>query len=130
RRGRYESMLEQCYAKLREEWEPLRIRANALVCQLTPDSASFKATKRFTEAVVTPELVAGPAWQRSYTKPLGYPGDYVVMNHFYTNAWEGSSAFEKLGHRLLTEGPLPACVVPRMEMLRDSIAETMQRTGA
>jgi extracellular factor (EF) 3-hydroxypalmitic acid methyl ester biosynthesis protein len=130
RRGRYESMLEQCYAKLRAEWEPLRLRANELVRRLGPNSAAFLPTKRFTEAVVTRELMGAPSWHRSYTKPLGYPGDYVIMNYFYAGAWEGNSAFEKVVHRLLTQDPLPACVIPRMEMLRDAVSDTERRVGA
>lgn len=129
RRGRYESILDQCYRTLREEWEPLRLEANSAVHGLEPRSPAFTATKRFTEAVVTRELTVAPSWQRSYEKPLGYPGDYVVMNYFYAQAWEGDSIFAKIVHRLLTQDPLPACVIPRMEMLRDAIADTSARHG-
>jgi extracellular factor (EF) 3-hydroxypalmitic acid methyl ester biosynthesis protein len=127
RRGRYAAMLDECYARLNEEWDPLRLRANELTVGLRSDPERMKAAKRFTELVVTPELVGGPAWQRSYTKPLGYPGDYEIMNYFYAQAWEGNTAFEKVLHRLMTRHPLAACVIPRMEMLRDAIAETVER---
>lgn len=128
RRGRYVQMLESCFRQLYREWEPLRMRANEVVAEVWDDPDRMRATKTFTESVLTPELMAGPTWRRSYLKPLGYPGDFMIMNQFYAQQWEGQSAYEKIVHRLLTTYPVAACVIPRMEMLRDAIAETVLRS--
>jgi SAM-dependent methyltransferase len=119
-------MLDQCFARFYKDWDSLRAQANELIRDVWSDPDAFKAVKWVTETLVTPELSAGPAWARSYKKPLGYPGDYVIMNYFYDQAWEGDTLFAKLVHRLLTTDPLPACVIPRMEMLRDAIARTLE----
>lgn len=44
---------------------------------------------------VLPLLMESPLLRRSYTKPLGYAGDFEMMNMLYRDAVEGSSLFAK-----------------------------------
>jgi hypothetical protein len=64
----------------------------------TPDV--LRATKLFTEQVLTPEFMGGPIWNRSYRKPFGYPGDFQMMNYVYEWLPRGATVYEKLLHRL------------------------------
>ncbi len=117
--------LEICEERIiptwREHWE----YANRLVEPLMSDPARLRATKRFTELVVTPEFMDGPIWRRSFQKPLGYPGDYQVMNQVYAWRREGESATGKLLHRAGLE--VAACIGTRMRMIVQMIAEEVER---
>ncbi len=108
----------------REHWE----RANALVEPIMSDPDRLRATKQFTELVVTPEFMDGPIWRRSYEKPLGYPGDYQVMNNVYSWRREGKTATGKLLHRAGLE--VAECIGTRMQMLQQMIADEIAARGA
>jgi len=43
-------------------------------------------------------------FKRAYTKPLGYAGDYEMMNIIYRNAFEGSDIFSQVMNRIDCEG--------------------------
>jgi hypothetical protein len=101
----------------RQHWE----HANALVEPLMAEPDLLRATKRFTELVVTPEFMDGPIWRRSYEKPLGYPGDYQVMNQVYAWQHEGETATGKLLHRTGLE--VGEFVGTRMRMIQQIISD-------
>jgi extracellular factor (EF) 3-hydroxypalmitic acid methyl ester biosynthesis protein len=46
-------------------------------------------------------FLGSPFGHRTYHKPIGYAGDYEMMNMIYRNQPEGRSLFEKLIHLLL-----------------------------
>ncbi|WP_119419020.1 class I SAM-dependent methyltransferase family protein [Desertibaculum subflavum] len=92
--------LAACERDVLREWRSLWLRANELVQPLEDDPEAKLATKRFTELTLTPEFLDGAIWRRSYEKPLGYPGDFEVMNYVYRWRPEGSNSFGRLVHRL------------------------------
>jgi hypothetical protein len=118
-------MLTACEERILPAWRALWYRGNSLVEPLMQDSAALRATKRFTELVVTPEFMAGPIWRRSYEKPLGYPGDYQIMNMVYDWRREGSGPYEQLLHRMGQDAG--RFVATRMVMMRQAIAAAMLR---
>ncbi len=122
-----EKMLSHYYEHLETEWTPLRHRAEELISTLIAGTPSHRATKHLTEVLLTPEFQEGVAGYRGYQKPLGYPGDFILMNAFYAQRLEGETAYGKLLHRLITRFPLAACVIPRMEMLAEAIAHAVAK---
>ena len=124
---RLEDTLRRCELRLTEEWNALRARANELVVDVPDDMRRLQAYKRYTEAVVTPEVLIAPNWRRCYEKPLGYPGDYVIMDFLYSGELRGDSAYARTMHRFGLEQPIAACVPLRMEMLERVIVETLHR---
>lgn len=116
-----EETLAICEERIVPVWRSLWARANTLVEPIMSDPVRLRATKRFTELVVTPEFLCGPIWRRSYEKPLGYPGDYQVMNQVYEWRFEGDTATGKLAHRLGLE--VAECIATRMRMVQQMIAE-------
>jgi chemotaxis methyl-accepting protein methylase len=87
----------------------------------------LEATKSFTEVVVTPQMRVGAIWDRSYAKPLGYPGDFEVMNQVYDWERKGSNVYQMLMHRLGLE--VAECIKTRMEVVRSTIANVVQEKG-
>lgn len=125
--ARVADALSICEERILPECRALWYQANALVEPLLDDPEALKETKRFTELVLTPEFMEGQIWKRSYEKPLGYPGDFEVMNYVYAWRRQGASAFGKLLHRIGLDGM--ECIANRMVMMQQTIAEVVAKKG-
>jgi hypothetical protein len=116
-------MLVACQERILPRWRELWYQANEILAPLMSDPKALAATKRFTEFVITPEFMIAANWRRCYEKPLGYPGDFEIMNQVYTWRPEGRTLFDKLVYWL---GLVTIeCIVARMVMMRQTIAETV-----
>lgn len=114
-------ILAECEARGFPEWSELWLRANRAVLPLMDDPVALAAAKRFTEALVTPEFLPAPFVRRAYEKPLGYPGDFELMNYVYR--WEalGDTDYAKFAHRIAVQSA--ECVATRMVIVRDAIVD-------
>ncbi|WP_370338473.1 hypothetical protein [Parvularcula marina] len=79
-----------------DQWLPFLERANSLVLPFKHDIEMRTRMKRYTENVVTGEMCKGALQHRCYYKPLGYPGDFEIMNAFYDNVPRGENAYNRL----------------------------------
>jgi extracellular factor (EF) 3-hydroxypalmitic acid methyl ester biosynthesis protein len=116
-------VLAICEDRALPEWRRLWFRANEVVAPIMKDEETLKATKTLTTLVITPEFVEGPVIRRSYEKPLGYPGDYEVMNIIYRWRYEGKTMFGQLLHRLGLD--VAECIAMRMVMMQQTIAQVL-----
>ena len=118
---------EACEARMVEQWRSLWLTGNDIVREVMANREAREATKEFTELVLTPEMRAGAIWDRSYMKPLGYPGDFQIMNQVYD--WErlGSNVYQQLIHRMGLE--VAECIGTRMHMVRGKIADVVRERG-
>ncbi len=65
--------------------------------------------KSYVRREIHPIVLCSPFLYRTYTKPLGYAGDYEMVNMMLRNPYEGSSAFAKLlNFALLNTEPVVA----------------------
>ncbi|MFN9789980.1 MAG: class I SAM-dependent methyltransferase [Holosporales bacterium] len=81
-------------------WPAIAERGNALIDTIALQGRAVKkAVKEYTETVLTPEFLGSPAWAQCYAKPLGYPGDFKVMQYVYDNETLGENLADKLTHR-------------------------------
>ncbi len=126
--GRSEKFFDLCESRLLPEWRKLWRDGNELVRPLSSEPELMTAAKEFTEYVLTPELVGGPIWNRSYYKPLGYPGDFEVMNYVYEWRNRGEGVYEKLLHRIGLD--VAECIATRMVMIQQIIADTVMNLPA
>jgi len=122
-----DGVYQACEARLVQHWRSLWRTGNELVKDIAGDREVLEATKAFTEVVVTPEMRAGAIWDRSYAKPLGYPGDFEIMNQVYDWERKGATVYQMLMHRLGLE--VGEFVKTRMEVVRSNIANTVQEKG-
>ena len=109
------------------EWRALLERGNALVLPIHDDKKQRAQYKAYTERVVTPTLLGGAGWARSYNKPLGYPGDFQIMNWIYDGGPQGATIREKFLHLLSLVGS--RAVKTRMETLADIIVQCAAARG-
>jgi len=118
---------EACEARLIQHWRALWRTGNDLVKDTLGNKELLEATKAFTEVVVTPELRLGAIWDRSYAKPLGYPGDFEIMNQVYDGQRVGSGVYQMLLHRLGLE--VGEFVKTRMDAVRAHIGTVVHEKG-
>ncbi len=114
-------LFETCEACILQPWRTLWRTGNDIVSGISQDKEMREALKDYTEAVVTPELRRGAIWDRSYAKPLGYPGDFGIMNQVYDWQRVGQSAYDMLMHRLGLD--VAECIRTRMEVIMSRIGE-------
>jgi extracellular factor (EF) 3-hydroxypalmitic acid methyl ester biosynthesis protein len=107
----------QAYEKLAPAYAALRERASDAALEVLADKRALAAAKHYTETMLTPLLLSAPMIRRAYEKPLGYPGDYQVMLHYYDDAFEGDTAFAKAFHKLFVRHPLSAGVCTRKDFV-------------
>ncbi len=106
-------------------WRLLLEIGNDLVIPTHENKKTRLALKAFTERVVTRELVGGASWGRSYYKPMGYPGDYMIMNYMYDQTPVGNSIKEQFLHSLGLIAGRP--IVTRMITLAGLITDYSNR---
>ena len=110
---------ELCLEQLMPQWRELWLRGNEATEAVMGDKERLNALKRVTELVLTPEFCHGPIWDRSYTKPLGYPGDFQVMNYVYDWKREGKTTYGQVIHRLGLD--VAECIGTRMDVVINTV---------
>lgn len=128
--GARDELVRRALAAIRPRWHELRLMAAAAARPVLGDRQAMAATKAMTETLLTPVLMAAPVIARAYTKPLGYPGDFLVMLHIYKDGLEGDSAFGRVFHKLACEEPLSAGVRARKDLVKELTAGEFARKQA
>jgi len=90
-----------------EEVLPAMQRFEEVVTEV--EEGEIAVHKSFARRELHPIMLCSPFLFRTYTKPLGYAGDYEMVNMMLRNPYEGSSAFAKLlNFALLNTAPVVA----------------------
>jgi len=84
--------------------------------------------KSYYQKALIPLLATQPLNKRIYEKPLGYPGDYVMMNYYYDNAYEGKTTYDMLLHRYTLELPISRAHINRKPYFKERIREIAGRS--
>ncbi|HEV2436532.1 MAG TPA: class I SAM-dependent methyltransferase [Verrucomicrobiae bacterium] len=66
-------------------------------------------------------ILAAPFAYRTFEKPLGYPGDYEMVNMILRNGYEGDSLFAKIVHHWFVRQPPAAAHRNRIKYLTERI---------
>ncbi|HEY5042556.1 MAG TPA: class I SAM-dependent methyltransferase, partial [Verrucomicrobiae bacterium] len=85
------------------------------------------AHRAFGQRQLHPYLLCAPFIHRTYNKPLGFAGDYEMMNMIVRNNLEGSSLYAKLANQYLLDQIGPMAVRGRVGFLNSRIIEETGR---
>jgi extracellular factor (EF) 3-hydroxypalmitic acid methyl ester biosynthesis protein len=107
------------YPTVLSKFAQLCDEAAEISLEFVGDSDRLVASKRYVELMLTPLLMTAPIVKRSYTKPLGYPGDYLVMQQCYDNDFEGETVFAKVFHKVFVQHPMSASLLTRKQYVVD-----------
>lgn len=77
--------------------------------------------QKYCQNELHPFLLTKPLNERIYEKPLGYPGDFIMMNYYYDDGYEGDSTYDKLIHRYTLSIPIARAVINRPKFIEAEI---------
>ncbi len=113
---------------MKERILTLAARIDQTVQQFSPEED--KAHRRYFQAQLFPLTSAAIICKRSVEKPLGYAGDYEMMNIIYEKWWQGNSLWERFINYCIVHFPSAQAVRNRADYLVGKIAKTVEeRSG-
>ncbi len=140
--------MEQTDLGLRSDSSPDRVRKERQILELLQHSAlsvmrplleMFENTaNRVSPALVPahrdymkrqlhPLVLCSPFLHRTFRKPLGYAGDYEMVNMMIRDPFEGDSLFAKMVNRIFLDTPPVVAHQNRIVYLKDHILSETQR---
>jgi extracellular factor (EF) 3-hydroxypalmitic acid methyl ester biosynthesis protein len=87
----------------------------------------YGAHQEFVRRQWQPLFLCSPFGQRTFYKPLGYAGDYEMMNMIHRNRPEGGTFYEKLIHFLLVSQWPAQSVRNRVAHLKNNLLKETAR---
>jgi extracellular factor (EF) 3-hydroxypalmitic acid methyl ester biosynthesis protein len=85
------------------------------------DSKQHFIHREYFQKMLNEFLTTSALFKRAYTKPLGYAGDYEMMNIIYRNDFEGDDVFSQVMNKIDCEGSAARAVRNRREYLSRKI---------
>ncbi len=86
--------------------------------------------KQLAQRDLLPLMMASPFFNRVYSKPLGYAGDYEMVNMMFRQERGGKSTYGQIINDWLLSGGPPKAHRNRIYMLEDMLNEAAARAAA
>lgn len=112
---------QELKASVNSALEPLFERFEKVCSDIDP--AAHAVHRSFCRKQLHPFLMSSPFMHRIYHKPLGYAGDYEMMNMIWRNGYEGSSLFAKLLNAFILNQAPARSVRNRVDYLTQRIQD-------
>jgi len=85
-----------------------------------------QALREFSRRQVHALLTRSRSLARALHKPLGYPGDYLVIESIYGQGFEGASLFDRAVEHAILSLPAAAAVRSRKDLLRERVRQRLR----
>jgi extracellular factor (EF) 3-hydroxypalmitic acid methyl ester biosynthesis protein len=92
------------------------------------DAAGHDAHRRLLKQRLVPLLSESPFLRRAFEKPLGYAGDFEMMNMLYRDHAEGDTLFGQALNIWATQAPVAQANINRLELIGERIREGIAST--
>ena len=89
--------------------------------QVDPEIAS--AHRSFAQAAIHPLILRAPFVYRTFAKPLGYAGDYEMVNQILGDPRQGPSTYFQLVNYMFLQAGVAVAHRNRIDILRDRLNE-------
>ncbi len=86
--------------------------------------------RSYVKRQLHPIVLCAPFSWRTYTKPLGYAGDYEMVNMMARPPYEGSSLFAKILNTFFLNTPPVVAHRNRIDFLKKTLIEEIKRVAA
>jgi len=106
--------------------DAMRERLLAIAGEIQPDL--LVAHQSFLQRHLHPFFLCSPFGHRTFYKPLGYAGDYEIMNMIHRNTFEGGSLYAKLVHYWLVNQTPAKSVRNRVAHMKTKLIQETTRT--
>lgn len=91
--------------------------------------SSLATHKAFAQRELHALILCAPFCHRSYTKPLGYAGDYEMVNILLRESWEGVNIYAKLINTFIVKSDTAQAHRNRIEVLTKHIKNEAERVA-
>jgi extracellular factor (EF) 3-hydroxypalmitic acid methyl ester biosynthesis protein len=88
------------------------------------------ALREFSQRHLHALLMQSPWMHRARHKPLGYPGDYEIMNGLYGNLFVGATLFAKAVNLAFVSMPAAEAVRTRKDLIKAELSKHLDRASA
>jgi extracellular factor (EF) 3-hydroxypalmitic acid methyl ester biosynthesis protein len=122
-----ETYLEEAGARVVERLNMASAQLRELVRGLNEEQ--HQAHRAYYRTRVLPLMQVSPLLRRASMKPLGYAGDYEMMNMLYRHPAEGTSLFAKILNVYGSQEPAAQAVVNRLSYLGAKIRRAVEVRG-
>jgi extracellular factor (EF) 3-hydroxypalmitic acid methyl ester biosynthesis protein len=95
----------------------------------TLDPADVPLAQSYASLALMPLLAACPMHRRAYEKPLGYAGDYHMMELYFTRDFRGDGLFGRFLHSVGQQYSLGRTVVAREVVMRQAVRAAIRAPG-
>src|SRR6185312_4228111 len=109
--------LQHLFGKWEEAWRQVPAEA-------------VPAHRVFAQRELHPLTLCAPFVHRTYTKPLGFAGDYEMVNLILRNAMEGPSTYARVLHSFFIRTDAATAHRNRIVKLADYLKQEVQRAAA
>jgi len=126
------TLQDLAFEALNEELSRYYNQFTAITWRFTDPKQSF-IHREFFQKRLRSHLAKSALCKRSLTKPLGYAGDYEMMNIIYRNTFEGEDLFSQILNKVDCEGSASKAVRNRrfflFSKIRDQILNAPEDRG-
>jgi SAM-dependent methyltransferase len=119
------------FEALRVQWGSAYFAAVAHLHEMSKglDKHSMALGRSYATSMLAPLLMACPLQRRAYEKPLGYAGDYRMMELCFTRELAGDGLFGRFLHSMAQNYTLVRAVVAREAVMREAVAAAANAKG-
>jgi extracellular factor (EF) 3-hydroxypalmitic acid methyl ester biosynthesis protein len=105
------------------------MRASAEIDDATRQATGqeWEALREFSQRHLHSLLMQAPWMHRARTKPLGYPGDYEIMNGLYGNHFNGATLFAKAVNLAFVSTPAAEAVRTRKDLIKRELSRLIDK---
>jgi extracellular factor (EF) 3-hydroxypalmitic acid methyl ester biosynthesis protein len=96
---------------------------------LSLDERTSALARAYASALLMPLLMSCPLQRRAYEKPLGYAGDYRMMELCFAPTFSGDGLFGRFLHSIAQNYTLVRAVVAREAVMREAAREALHSPG-
>lgn len=113
------------FTALDEELTRYYARTAEITRRFTDDKQHY-IHREFFQKRLGSYLMQSALYWRANAKPLGYAGDFEMMNIIYRNEFEGDTAFARVINKIDCEGPASKAVRNRRGYLKNKLGSCLQ----
>ncbi|RYZ02796.1 MAG: hypothetical protein EOO73_30505 [Myxococcales bacterium] len=87
--------------------------------------SEWDALREFSQRQLHPLLMQSPWMHRARHKPLGYPGDFELMNGLYGNHFSGATLFARAVNLAFVSTPAAEAVRTRKDLMKRELGKAL-----
>ncbi len=122
-----EVLIEELHAGFVSNFLGLERHIDEALRGASPEESA--ALRHLSQRHLDPLLMQAPFFHRARSKPLGYPGDFILMKYIYESRFEGASLFSRALHLAATETDGARMIRGRKDLLRDQMSLRVHEPG-